>query len=539
MQERYQEIEVSKIAEALTQFFKRLKRQPGQTVREFNSAFDRAHTRLLEIECRLPEVAKAWAYLNALSLSSSEELSLLASVNNEHNTARLQRAATLHEKSLRAPWGFRKPNFSGDTRGRAKGVFHTDLEDIDEDGFDFEEDGIPEELAAELHEAYVAHENARAKIKDASRGKTFETDKGLPGTSAERLALAKSRSFCAGCKRRGHWHRDPECPLNQGQKSAHENNASKGGPKDLGNPSGSPGRIADGRGAREAYVVHVAYELGDANVSEGLLAITDCACSKTVAGQPWLEAYLVAARQAGLDPQLEPCEEEFRFGASRVFKATYGATIYLDIAGKHIAVRASIVNGEVPLLLSRKVLANLGMIYDIAGHRASFEKLSIQDYKLRFTQTGHPALPVQPSFPPGFRPLAPKRWEDPELLIITQAQAQYTAFMTFVSGSCKHGDGIEVPERQQTAKASSKVFGSSVEKPKTMFFPKKVGEVVSNVLTQERLCSSLFCKWWAKTGISNDFWIETPEAFFRIHVIPRRGVFDPSLWRTPWNEGST
>ncbi|CAE7495614.1 unnamed protein product, partial [Symbiodinium pilosum] len=310
VQERYQEIEVSKIAEALTQFFKRLKRQPGQTVREFNSAFDRAHTRLLEIECRLPEVAKAWAYLNALR------------------------------------------------------VFHTDLEDIDEDGFDFEEDGIPEELAAELHEAYVAYENVRAKIKDASRGKTIETDKGLPGTSAERLALAKSRSFCAGCKRRGHWHRDPECLLNQGQKSALENNASQGGPKDLGNPSGP-----SGRGAREAYVVHVAYELGDANVNEGLLAITDCACSKTVAGQPWLEAYLVAARQAGLDPQLEPCEEEFRFGASRVFKATYGATIYLDVAGKHIAVRASIVNGEVPLLLSRKVLANLGMIYDIAGHR--------------------------------------------------------------------------------------------------------------------------------------------------------------------------
>ena len=37
---------------------------------EFNSAFDRAHTRLLEIDCRLPEVAKAWAYLNSLGLST-------------------------------------------------------------------------------------------------------------------------------------------------------------------------------------------------------------------------------------------------------------------------------------------------------------------------------------------------------------------------------------------------------------------------------------------------------------------------------------
>ena len=74
--ERYQEVEVSKIAESLTSFFRRLKRQPGQTIREFNPAFDRSHSRRLEIGCRLPEVAKAWAYLSSLGLTSSEELAL-------------------------------------------------------------------------------------------------------------------------------------------------------------------------------------------------------------------------------------------------------------------------------------------------------------------------------------------------------------------------------------------------------------------------------------------------------------------------------
>ena len=70
VQERYQEVEVSKIAETLTHFFKRLRREAGQSIREFNSAFDRAHTRLLEIDCRLPEVAKAGAYLGSLGLST-------------------------------------------------------------------------------------------------------------------------------------------------------------------------------------------------------------------------------------------------------------------------------------------------------------------------------------------------------------------------------------------------------------------------------------------------------------------------------------
>ena len=44
--ERYQEIEVGKIAEALNGFFKRLRRTQGQTIREFNAAFDRAYARL-------------------------------------------------------------------------------------------------------------------------------------------------------------------------------------------------------------------------------------------------------------------------------------------------------------------------------------------------------------------------------------------------------------------------------------------------------------------------------------------------------------
>ena len=227
--------------------------------------------------------------------------------------------------------------------------------------------------------------------------------------------------------------------------------------------------------------------------------LPDCACSKTVAGQPW-QGYV-------------RCHNPF------------------NVLGKHFVVTGLIVNGEAPLLLSP---ASLGLLYDIAGHKASFEQLGIHDYKLRFTQTGHPALPVQPSFPPGYKSLTPKDWENPELKIISQTCEQYTAFMTVASGSeqCDVRGG-------RRADGSGSHFEPSTSAPKTisqdstMFFSKKVGEVVCKTLTQERLNNVLFCKWWANTKITSDFWIETPEAFFRIHVIPRRGVFDPSRWRTP------
>ena len=58
----------------------------------------------MEIDCKLPETAKAWAYLSSLSLTHSEELAILGSVNNEFVCNRLQRAAVLHEKNLRRPW---------------------------------------------------------------------------------------------------------------------------------------------------------------------------------------------------------------------------------------------------------------------------------------------------------------------------------------------------------------------------------------------------------------------------------------------------
>ena len=117
------------------------------------------------------------------------------------------------------------------------------------------------------------------------------------------------------------------------------------------------------------------------------------------------------------------------------------------------------------------------------------------DYKLRFTQTGHPALPVQPSFPLGFKSSAPKDWENPELEIFSSACEQYTAFMTF-AGSSEQGD----TRADLRADGSGSQLDSCTSAPKvvsqdsTMFFPKKVGEVVCNMLTQERLNSVLFCK---------------------------------------------
>ena len=109
--------------------------------------------------------------MNALSLSNSEELALLASVGNEYHTGRLQRAAVLHEKSIRPPWQPKKGLDTGAVGHGGKGTKHAFLtgvgdEDAESEHGVQEDEGeiLPEEMAAELHEAYVAQESAVVKL---------------------------------------------------------------------------------------------------------------------------------------------------------------------------------------------------------------------------------------------------------------------------------------------------------------------------------------------------------------------------------------
>ncbi|CAE7506765.1 GIP [Symbiodinium sp. CCMP2592] len=499
IQERYQEVEVSKIAESLTAFFRRLKRQPGQTIREFNSAFDRSHSRLLEIDCRLPEVAKAWAYLSALSLSSSEELALLASVGNDYNTSKLHRAAVLHEKSLRQPWQPRK-GFGSEGKGVYKATYLTGIGEVDEDDDEIPPDGdesMAEEEAILLHEAFVAQETAKSKYREVAKARGVDprvmkdnrkasesSDKAIE----DRLAQAKARSFCA-------------------DQQAHVTSIAE---------EGSVGSV-----------VQVAYEVGDLGGGK-LLAITDTACSKTVTGQKWLEDYLRLAKASGIETQFLNAQDDFRFGASRLFKATYTASIVMEVNGKHFVVRASVVDGEVPLLLSRRALSKLGMIYDIENHTARFKHLGIDPFRLLTTDNGHPAIQVNPSAFAGQKLPSPQHWEDDEVQLLSMS-AQYMTHSVCMTSE------IAPPDQRETVTTKSNKFpreGPLRQLAPQIFYPKKIDATVRNMLCATPLNSDLFAAWWGRTPISKDFWIETASALIRVHVVPRRGFFDPTQWST-------
>ena len=226
---------------------------------------------------------------------------MLASVGNAYDTNKLQRAAVLHKKAIRTPWHARKGNFQEGKGAKPKGAFLTEIgeEEVLEAQSQVESETLLEENeAAQLHEAFVAVDLnvlGRGDIRDNPRKETSEI-------SFEQDAAG------AG----GHWHKDAECPSNQGRAQTQGNEKPAASSSTTGTSAGQP--------FKEAYVVQVAYEVG--YLGTGLVAITDTACSKSVAGYGWLQRYMKVAKEAGVPTQLIDTEDDFRFGTSRLFRAT-------------------------------------------------------------------------------------------------------------------------------------------------------------------------------------------------------------------------
>ena len=257
-----------------------------------------------------------------------------------------------------------------------------------------------------------------------------------------------------------------------------------------------------------------------------LLAITDTA--KTVAGAPWVETYLAAAKDVNFTPLVLDSKEAFKFGASRIFESAYSIVISFGLGSQVVQVKVAVVNGDVPLLLSRKVLGQLGMVLDVASNRADFRATGVQGLALHLTETGHPAIAVQPEQKPAGSNPGP--WQDIELQLFPKC-AQYTAFVA-ESMSVEGDRELLCGDNHVRERVGSASVGLEAPQNPKLFFPKKIGLATHNMLLDDSLTPSSFMSWWENTKISNDFWVEGEHSLVRVHVVPRKHFFDPEGWST-------
>ncbi|CAE7197710.1 GIP [Symbiodinium sp. CCMP2592] len=513
---RFLDLEVARIGKAFSDFFRRLKRKPGQTIREYNSEYDRLHARLREVGCSIPQECAAWLYIDRLQLDEPQELNLLASVGNEYNLNRLQQAAVLHDRGHRKPWE------SGRTRKpyTAHLTESPDGASEDGDGGDHEdldlEDGVPEDVAVayatyqSAKDRYKEHVKARGYQGDRSSAPTQEAPKKNDKAKEDKIKIMKARSFCGSCGKKGHWHRDPECP-NFGTSAQ---GASRAAVKEVGVCHHVPEKVFSLR-----------------HDGPALLGITDTACAKAVTGTMWLQQYSDVLKDIGAVPELVRESESFRFGTGKVHHSSFHVVLRFSLGNKIVEMRTSVINGDVPLLMSKSALAQLGMVYDVAENRADFTRVGLTGVELVTTSSGHPAIPIVPA----------KACSGPERLVIgetvSSGSSQYTAFALSVLRhvQCESGSSRTTGPEDTTTKTTTPPTPTTVTTkapPFKILYDKKLSPVVKELLTQDQLHGVSFMNWWEKTKINPDFWLERDSMWHRIHVVPRRALCNPSTWKT-------
>ena len=228
--------------------------------------------------------------------------------------------------------------------------------------------------------------------------------------------------------------------------------------------------------------------------------------------------------------------------------ASYGVILCFELGNKKVCLKVAVVNGEVPLLVSRLALGKMGMIMDVEYNRASFRSLGVTDMTLQITQTGHPAFSVQPACIPRSC-LAASNWESAEIQILPLS-GQYIEVtegklssekgsLVQMCDSCSLGcatswmvSSEDVVDVQAGDGISDERLQCSEPEFKPVFYPKKIGLAAKNLFLDEVFNPQTFASWWSATKISNDFWVESEELLVRVHVIPRRSFFSPTHWRT-------
>ena len=120
--------------------------------------------------------------------------------------------------------------------------------------------------------------------------------------------------------------------------------------------------------------------------------ILDSGCSKTVAGESWLNEFIHTLTEKDKAAISEKKSSSiFRFGDGVENVSLKVVTIPIYIGKLRILLDVEIVDKKIPLLLSRSAMKKLGMIVDFRQDVLIFNNTKL---KLNCTSTGHYVVPV-------------------------------------------------------------------------------------------------------------------------------------------------
>jgi len=401
----------------LSYFFKTFRRAKGQEMVSFDTAFRGQCKRLEEVGSPLVGTAKAFWFLEKAGLSEEVKRQVVSSAGGEYEYSRLRSALVaiipqVKRQEMEEPAS--KPQ--GGHKGFGRGGYHRSsnrVHAVDQGGEqsgEEEPEGAPEDLdgdeeAEQLElEAEVLLTHAARKRAEATKNRGFA--KGDKGESQEernrRIREMKTRMPCAACKAAGktvygHWHGDPECP--QQKKKVQDGKAGATfvvSQEQSDSDSEAAFYVAD-QGQNGAHFVGAIVLATAGRLREMCksCALADTCCARTVAGMRWMEEHLRTLSDLGIPYVLVEDSQPFRFGDGPKIVAGFGAVfpMFVGQVDHAVLVRVSVVDQDVPLLLSSNALKQLGTRFDLDDEEYYFKKLGT-GVKMLTTPSGHIGFPI-------------------------------------------------------------------------------------------------------------------------------------------------
>eukprot|EP00435_Cladocopium_sp_Y103_P016050 s2207_g4.t1 len=332
-----------------------------------------------------PEQARGWLTLHRSGLTEEQKAVVIARAGGDLNrepisislrscypdlTMRKKAAASVEEVF---PVEDGDDDLTADAEfSDVTGLLEDHMQDSEATGDDFPETDVAEVLAATWREK-------RQELNRLQKARQFTKAKEVRRSFRVEVEELKAKTSCHKCGKRGHWAR--ECPSAKGSSK---------GAKSSGtiSTSGAAAVVSQSDGAVE-FVASVATGVSmleqlrerakpilastgsDLNVI-GLVSspgygVLDSGCGRTIVGANTLKDFERIWIQKGMPaPEFVNETHQFKYGNGEVETSSRVVLMPVTLAGKNGVIRASIVRGDAPLLISRAALKKLGASLDFA-----------------------------------------------------------------------------------------------------------------------------------------------------------------------------
>ena len=407
-------LEYLKVMNTLSYFYKVFKRARGEEFSHYDSTFRAQCLRLTEIGAPISGVCKAFWFLEKASISEELRRSVVASAGGSYDYERLRSAVCAIVPQVR------REVDEGNSGGKPGGKWHSQSQshgrgahkvhavspgddDGEEDpGGSYDEAEDPE--AAELEaEAQILLTQAAKKRSEAMKNRGFRRSETAEQREA-RIQELKRKMPCPACRSHGkvvygHWHSDSICPYHS--KGATSKDAAKatfvvnqgGGDESASSDEAFAVGMCSGglQSVHESLtVVWATTSSGELRKASGGVALSDTCCARSVCGDRWMEEHINLMIQKNIPFNIDRDDLPFRFGDGPRVQALYAVVFPLLVPGCSIPaiLRVSVVEDDVPLLVSSQVMRSLAAVLDLGRSVYVFRGLAGETEMIN-TQAGH------------------------------------------------------------------------------------------------------------------------------------------------------